>query len=136
MRARAASFATGVVLLSGTWAAGQTPIDNPSPVPGAVQQLSVSRLSSYEFWLSVQVLVLGVAVLVVEYLLLRGRRVSGEEILRVLAVTLIVVATLFVVTAGFSAQQISPAMGLLGTIAGYLLGRRAGSVEGGDDAER
>ena len=40
-----------------------------------------------------------------------------------LAVTLIVVSSLFIITAGYSSEQIAPAMGLFGTIAGYLLGR-------------
>jgi hypothetical protein len=43
----------------------------------------------------------------------------------VYAVTLIIVGTLFAITAGFDSNQIAPAMGLFGTIAGYLLGKRA-----------
>ena len=39
-------------------------------------------------------------------------------------VTLILVGTLFAITAGFSAEDIGPALGLFGTVAGYLLGRR------------
>jgi hypothetical protein len=38
---------------------------------------------------------------------------------------LIVTGTLFLVAAGYDAQHIAPSMGLLGTIAGYLLGRNA-----------
>ena len=46
-----------------------------------------------------------------------------EQTIRLLAVTLIVISTLFIITAGFDSEQIAPAMGLFGTIAGYILGR-------------
>jgi hypothetical protein len=39
------------------------------------------------------------------------------------ALVLIVNGTLFLVTAGYNAEQITPALGLLGTVAGYMLGR-------------
>ncbi|MDX1617310.1 MAG: hypothetical protein R3224_00890 [Balneolaceae bacterium] len=41
-------------------------------------------------------------------------------------VTLIITAALFLIAAGFSNDQIASALGLLGTIAGYLLGRGEG----------
>lgn len=87
------------------------------------RQLKV--LSSLEFGLSILVLVFGCIVLIIEYLQLRAIRVTAEDSLRIYAVTLIIVATLFSITAGFDAVQVAPAMGLFGTIAGYLLGKRS-----------
>ncbi|QTA83229.1 Uncharacterized protein dnl_56240 [Desulfonema limicola] len=37
--------------------------------------------------------------------------------------TLVIVSGLFLITAGYSQEQISPMIGLLGTTAGYLLGK-------------
>lgn len=42
-----------------------------------------------------------------------------------IGLTLVVTAGLFLITAGYSETQIAPMMGLLGTIAGYLLGKEA-----------
>jgi len=86
-------------------------------------------LSDFEFWLSAEILLFGLGVVVIEFLLLRKARVTAEEALRVYAVTLIIVGTLFAITAGFDSNQIAPAMGLFGTIAGYLLGKRAALSE-------
>ena len=77
-----------------------------------------------EFWLSLIILGFGLAVLVAEFILFRAIAYSAEHLLRVFGVTLVVIGSFLLVTAGFSADQIAPAMGLLGTIAGYLLGQR------------
>src|SRR5262245_17232259 len=80
-------------------------------------------LSNYEFALSLIVLAFGCVVVVAQYRLMSRRSVGPDDIVRMFAVTLIIIGTLFAVTAGFSSEQIAPAMGLFGTIAGYLLGR-------------
>lgn len=98
---------------------------NPPPRDGSSGPIGIQRiLTRLEFWLSLIVLLFGFVVVFVEYRLLRLRSFTSEEILRVFTVTLIIVGTLFALTAGFDSQQIAPAMGLFGTIAGYLLGRR------------
>ena len=97
-----------------------TPAELSAPPTG-----SRMLLSQYEFWLSAEVLIFGFAVLIAEFLLLRKTRINAEEALRVYAVSLIIIGTLFAITAGFDSNQIAPAMGLFGTIAGYLLGKRA-----------
>lgn len=70
------------------------------------------------------------------YLLRAGR--DGEVILRVFGTIMIVFLAVFLVVAGYSDTQIAPVMGLLGTIAGYLLGKTAArhdaTVEGHGDA--
>lgn len=100
--------------------------DNASPDDGAAANLgAVSRMSSFEFSLSLVILGFGVLVLVAEVVLLRRVPCTAEELLRVFGITLIVIGALLVVPAGFSAQAIAPAMGLLGTIAGYLLSQRS-----------
>jgi len=102
-----------------------TNVSAPPPSSGAGAVKTKTFLSDFEFWLSAEILLFGLGVIVIEFLLLRKARVSAEEALRVYAVTLIIVGTLFAITAGFDSNQIAPAMGLFGTIAGYLLGKRA-----------
>jgi hypothetical protein len=46
-----------------------------------------------------------------------------RELTRIFTVSLVIVAGLFLITAGYTDQQIAPMFGLLGTIAGYLLGK-------------
>jgi hypothetical protein len=48
--------------------------------------------------------------------------------LRLVVLSIVVTAGLFALTAGYSEAQISPMMGLLGTLVGYLLGREAPPV--------
>jgi len=105
---------------------GQDDDSNPPPTQAELAAPSGPKLilSQYEFWLSAEVLIFGFAVLVAEFLLLRRAKLTAEETLRVYAVSLIIIGTLFAITAGFDSNQIAPAMGLLGTIAGYLLGKR------------
>jgi hypothetical protein len=101
----------------------------PPSSSGAGAVKAKTFLSDFEFWLSAEILLFGLGVVVIEFLLLRKARVTAEEALRVYAVTLIIVGTLFAITAGFDSNQIAPAMGLFGTIAGYLLGKRSSMSE-------
>jgi|SRR5690242_14834428 len=47
---------------------------------------------------------------------------SPQSILRVFGLTIIVPLAVFLIVAGYSENQIAPVIGLLGVIAGYLLG--------------
>lgn len=80
-------------------------------------------LTRFEFWLSLLILLFGTIVVTVQFLLLRKKTFDGNDVLRVFGVTLIIVGTLFLIAAGFGDKQIAPAMGLFGTLAGYLLGK-------------
>lgn len=80
-------------------------------------------LTRFEFWLSLLILAFGTVVVSVQFSLLRKKKFDGNDILKVFGVTLIIVGTLFLIAAGFGDKQIAPAMGLFGTLAGYLLGR-------------
>jgi len=68
-------------------------------------------------------------VFLVEIALVKLTKFQPEQTIKLLAVTLIVISTLFIITAGFDSEQIAPAMGLFGTIAGYMLGRNSGKHE-------
>ncbi|WP_155754921.1 hypothetical protein [Burkholderia thailandensis] len=51
------------------------------------------------------------------------RRIPHIAVLRVLGTVLILVFAVFLVVAGYSDKQIASVLGLLGTVAGYLLGK-------------
>jgi hypothetical protein len=118
--------------------------DNPRPSalpPGATSQ--VTALSSVELWLAFAILAFGLVVLLLQFVLLRrAASLRPEDILRLFSVTTIVIGTLAVIALGYSKDQISAALGLFGTILGYLLGRTDESIrarrqdkDGGNEAD-
>jgi len=80
--------------------------------------------SDLELYLSLGVLTFGL-ILIIFTGIVAYRKNSGwdQEATRIFAVSIIVTAGLFLMTAGYSDQQVAPMFGLLGTIVGYLLGR-------------
>lgn len=85
--------------------------------------------------LSLAILFFGLVVLVVQYLLLKSPKRNSYEILQLLAINLIVTGTLFLISAGYGAEQIAPGLGLFGTVAGYVLGRRSGDPPPADRSD-
>jgi hypothetical protein len=114
--------------------------ENPAPPPTLPENAPPppvdtfsggSILSQQEVLLTIAVMIFGVIVIGAELFLLRKLDGTGaEDILRIFGVTLILIGALFLITAGYSAEQISPALGLLGTVAGYLLGKSRTPGEG------
>lgn len=90
------------------------------------QQLSstnyISPLSEREVLLSISVLVFGL-ILAIFAGTIALKRGWGQDATRIFAVSVIVSAGLFLITAGYSDSQMSPMFGLLGTLVGYLLGK-------------
>ena len=90
----------------------------------------IGAVSTGPLWWSTQnamtmssvVLIFGIIVIAIAGLLIwRGH--SGTAVLRILGTILILVMAVFLVIAGYNDQQIAPVMGLLGTVAGYILGK-------------
>ena len=94
----------------------------------------LTPLSSYEFYLSLLVMGFGAFALLLEVWLIHKKRISQDNMVKFIVVTLIITATLFLITAGYDNNQIAPAMGLLGTIAGYLMGKNADKED--DDTKK
>lgn len=82
------------------------------------------RMTQMEFNLSRIVLMFGISIITLEMLLVWLNKIDSQDAIKIVIITLIVTSTLFLITAGYSNDQIAPAMGLLGTIAGYLLGKQ------------
>lgn len=96
--------------------------DNPVAVAGNIMR-PVSLQTDKEFLLSVIVLIFGTTTAILIYRLFNNSHLRTEQITRTYTVLLIIIGTLLLISAGFSNEQIAPALGLFGTIAGYLLGR-------------
>ena len=89
----------------------------------------VGWFSSLELWLSLSVLCFGLITLAIEITVIKAGTFKPDDSIKLLAVTLIVISTLFIITAGFDSEQIAPAMGLFGTVAGYMLGKATPAKE-------
>jgi len=74
--------------------------------------------------LSILLLIFGIFILIPELVIIY-RKSDGwnADSTRIVSITLIIVAGLFLIVAGYSDSQIAPVIGLLGTIVGYLLGK-------------
>lgn len=101
---------------------GQESLNNRPPEPEEMNSISLP-LTTRSFYLSLSVLIFGLMIILMEMYLAQTKRIESENIIKVIIITLIITATLFLITAGYNNNQIAPAIGLLGTIAGYLLGK-------------
>lgn len=73
---------------------------------------------------SASVLVFGVFICCLVTILLKSGK-SADDVLKGIGTILIILVAVFLVVAGYDDKQIAPVIGLLGTIAGYILGRNS-----------
>jgi len=96
------------------------------PIVDPAQAMSLSRsgdlFTSGEFRMTGVIFLFGLVAMVVFYLLLRLEKATPYT-LRIFVIIILVFGTLLIVSSAYTTQQISPVVGLFGTIAGYLLGR-------------
>jgi hypothetical protein len=94
-------------------------------------QTVASSHSDADWWsvsdamtISSAVLIFGsVIMLLATCLLYIGK--NADDVLKLFGTIIIVISAVFLVVAGYTDTQIAPVIGLLGTIAGYLLGRES-----------
>src|SRR5436190_7933107 len=98
------------------------PAGTATKVPAPSQRF----LSSAEGELALVVIGLGVLVVIALSIFLRTKSASADDAIRAYAITLIIIGTMVLICAGYSNDQIAPAMALFGTLAGYLLSRKGG----------
>ena len=91
------------------------------PIENIIPQQS-SYMDSPFFITSTVLFLLGVIVFFLMAHLIKHDK-EPTEILKAFGIPLIIIASVIVVLTGFSTAELSPIIGLLGTIAGYLLGR-------------
>lgn len=90
---------------------------------------SVAQATKAQWWstqdamtMSAALLIFGVIVLAMATAVIRSGK-KTDAVIKVFGTVLIVIVSVFLVVAGYSETQIAPVMGLLGTIAGYILGK-------------
>lgn len=86
---------------------------------------TASQIRQDAFILSLSTLVFGLILCLAEiFVIFRKKEVQWDQsTIRVLGLTMIIVFGSFLITAGYSEYQIASMMGLLGTVAGYLLAK-------------
>ena len=104
----------------------------PTTTPIVIAQSAQGR-SEYEIGLTYAVLAFtGLALLAVAFLAARAAKPwAPDSIIRVFGIILIIPLSVLLVVAGYSEKQIAPVIGLLGVIAGYLLGHTQRPSSGG-----
>jgi hypothetical protein len=105
-------------------AAIQQAIDNSSGAAASSDASSSWWSTQSAMTMSAAILIFGAVIIGIAAYLIRNEK-DSQLILRVLATILILTLTVFLIVAGYSDHQIAPAIGLLGTIAGYLLGKES-----------
>ena len=95
-----------------------------------------STLSSKEIRLSYAVLAFALCVIGLVLIGFRNHSnaVATKDLTRTITSVVIITSVLFLITCGYSAEQIQPALGLLGALAGYVLGQQSynGGSSGSD----
>ncbi len=94
-----------------------------APPTEKVDESVKKPMTELESRLTYAVLLFGFLIIAMEMILTKMNKIDSQESIKFILITLIITSTLFLITAGYSNNQIAPAMGLLGTIAGYLLGK-------------
>jgi hypothetical protein len=87
-------------------------------------------LGNPEIQLALIVLAFGLLLIILEAVIILRARFQHDTAVRLLALTLVIISTLFIVSAGFAREDIAPVIGLFGTILGYLLGRQTSDGPG------
>ena len=102
--------------------AGTAPIGQP---PAKNTNRSGRSWSDVETMMTICILAFGVLTLFLQTFICFRLKIEWTpySILQFYGLTLVIVGSLLLITAGYSDQQIAGVIGLLGTIAGYLLGK-------------
>jgi len=125
------------VLIACGWAGASLAQNNSSTGAGNIAVVAQAFWETKEFWTTSLILFFGLIIIGIEYLLLRNRpHDKVEDFSKFLVVTIIIIGTLVLLGSGVDNNSIAPAVGLFGTIAGYLLGRSDRAAGTGAGAER
>lgn len=88
-------------------------------------ELSKRELSSSELNLSIAVLIFTILLVgVIASITLKKSQGWEPATMKLFIIVVVVGASLFLLTAGYSQEQMTPIIGLLGTIVGYALGKK------------
>jgi hypothetical protein len=97
---------------------------SPQDPKGNTSNVSTSSpFNSFEFLLSLAVLFFGLVVVAFEVYLGQKGIITDEHIFKCIILTMVITGSIVLITAGYSNNQITPVVGILGSIAGYMLGK-------------
>lgn len=118
--------------LYGRQPSSSPPSATPTQAGPSTSSTAVYGRTAAENLLGLAILMFGLIVIFLEMALMAIQRKGwGIQSTRIVGITLIVTIGAFLIVAGYSQEQISPMIGLLGTIVGFLLGK---SSSNGDKA--
>lgn len=122
-------FAQGDTVLS--HATGTAPSivnlsENEVLTPEASDGTSEFFITNKEAILSFFVLISLLLVLTIEIWLIKVVKINSDAAIKLILVSLVIMAALLLIMGGYSDKTIAPAFGLFGTIAGYILGKTDG----------
>ncbi len=83
-----------------------------------------TSLVAQSLWLSGGLMVTGTIVLVGLIFMIYKKALAEATFYRLFILSFVITAALFLIVAGFGQDQITPVIGLLGTITGYILGKQ------------
>ena len=111
--------------LASAWPASAQDTALPSNAPPQGEALGLyNPIDQVSFWLAMLFLAFGVLVIVLQLLALsRVAHLTADDVVKNCALTLVVIASVVLLIAGYNSQQLGPVFGLFGTMIGYVLGR-------------
>ena len=117
---------------SGYERAGAQPVNYQTAQAAAVKEAAFTTAeaaepgglftNSREFYLSLAILLFGLLTVALETVVITRSNWNLDP-LKIIGLTLVLTGCIFLISAGYNDRQIAPVIGLLGTIAGYILGR-------------
>ncbi len=102
--------------------AARAEVEQQTTVPGGTAARSQWWSVTDAMTISTAILLFGLFVMVLATRALQ-QGVAAGLVLRLFGMLTIIILAVFLVVAGYDSQQIAPVSGLLGTLAGYLVGR-------------
>lgn len=107
---------------------GADPDASGAETPVVPSEIAPYQHTFIEIALSIGLLVFGgVLVGLQALLMITQKRYWDDWAIKVTGLTLVITAGLLLIVAGYSEEQAAPMMGMLGTVAGYLLGKEGGA---------
>lgn len=97
--------------------------DSSDDKPSEDQEPTMAERMDFAKGMSLYVLGFGLVLSLFAGIIALRTKGWNRDATNVFTVTIIITAGLFLMTAGYSSEQIAPMYGLLGTIVGYLLGK-------------
>jgi hypothetical protein len=81
-----------------------------------------------EVLFSSAILAFGLVVMGIFAFLAHTRALDGDQVFKLMGLTIVIVLLVYLIPAGYGQAQITPVIGLLGTMAGYFFGRPSRSA--------